>query len=370
MTLAVHRTGGTMLFKSPAFADHESVHFLSDSSSGLRAIIAVHSTALGPAIGGCRMREYESEAHALRDVLRLSRGMSLKNAMADLPFGGGKSVILGDPAKGKSPALLAAFGLALEKLGGTYITAEDVGISVADMVAVAKNTRFVCGLPQRSGSAAAGGDPSPKTARGVMCGIAAAVRYKLKRSDLAGLRVAVQGLGKVGFDLCRELHAAGARLVVADLDAQIVERARDEFAADSAPVEEIMYEAVDVLAPCALGAVLNRTTIPRLRTSIVAGAANNQLDTAEDGALLQKRGILYAPDYVINAGGIINAAAEYLATIPDDEVRRRVERIGDTLAYIFDRARHSDRPTSVIADEIALSRLRTASQQTRTANAA
>lgn len=359
-----------MLFTNPAFNTHESVHFVSDAGSGLRAIIAVHSTALGPAIGGCRMWQYASEDDALRDALRLSRGMSLKNAMADLPFGGGKSVILGNPAQCKSPALLAAFGRAIEKLGGVYITAEDVGISVSDMVMVAANTRFVCGLPQHRGSVAAGGDPSPRTAHGVFCGIAAAVRHQLKRDDLVGLRVAVQGLGKVGFDLCRELYAAGARLVVADLDAQIVERARDEFAADSVAIGQILYEPVDVLAPCALGAVLNSTTIPRLNTHIVAGAANNQLDTVADGWLLQKHGILYAPDYVINAGGIINAAAEYLASIADDEVRRRVERIGDTLSYIFDRAQHSDRPTSVIADEIALSRLQAASEQTHTAHAA
>ncbi len=345
------------VFANDAFDGHEAVHFFTDAASGLRAVIAIHSTILGPAAGGCRMWPFADDRMALTDVLRLSRGMSLKNAMADLPLGGGKAVIIGDPRRHKTPDLLMAFGRAVDSLGGRYVTAEDVGMSVADMQVIRLTTRHVCGLPAAPG-ARLGGDPSPHTARGVFNGIRAAVRAKLGRDDLEGLRIAVQGLGHVGHALARLLHQAGARLVVADIDGAAVARAAEELGAETASPDEILFADVDVLAPCALGGVLNRDTIPRLRTPIVAGAANNQLLTDMDGTRLAERGILYAPDYVINAGGIIHVAAEYLDSLDADMAARKIEGIFDTLAEIFDRAARTGRPTNRIADEMALSRLK------------
>ncbi len=343
-------------FDSTAFDTHEGVHFFNDPATGLRAIVAIHSTALGPAAGGCRMWSYASDEDALTDALRLSRGMSYKNAVAGLPLGGGKAVILRDPRHPPTPALFEAFGRAVEQLGGRYITAEDVGVSVGDMEAVARSTRYVCGLSQRN-DGSAGGDPSPRTARGVFVGLRAAVRTRLGREDLDGLRVAVQGLGHVGMRLCGELHAAGARLVVADLDPEAVAQAGARFGARAVPTERILFEDVDVIAPCALGAVLSQQTIPHLHARIVAGAANNQLATEADGERLLERGILYAPDYVINAGGIINAAAEYLHSMDAAQVDRKVEAIADTLADIFERSRATGMPTHRVADAMARQRL-------------
>lgn len=344
------------VFSHPAFDAHEAVHFVHDAASGLKAIIAVHSTARGPGAGGCRMWNYASDDAALHDVLRLSRGMSYKNAMADLPLGGGKAVILGDSAADKSPGLFAAFGRAVDSLGGQYVTAEDVGISVRDMAQVAQQTRHVSGLPQ-AGAGAAGGDPSPKTARGVFYGIQAAVKVRLGRDSLQGLRVAVQGLGHVGYHLCRNLHQAGVELVVADIDAAAVERVCAEFAARAVGVNEILGQAVDVLAPCALGGILNTESIPRLQASIVAGGANNQLLRDADGQVLAERGILYAPDYVINAGGIINVAAEYLGSMDDAQVDDKVRAIGPRLAEIFAMAEREQRPTNEVADQMARARI-------------
>ncbi len=344
------------VFSHPAFDAHEGVHFVHDAASGLKAIIAVHSTALGPAAGGCRMWNYASDEAALHDVLRLSRGMSYKNAMADLPLGGGKAVILGDSAADKSPALFHAFGEAINGLGGRYVTAEDVGISVDDMSLVAQRTRHVSGLPQ-AGGGAAGGDPSPKTARGVYHGIQAAVRARLDREDLAGLKVAVQGLGSVGYHLCRNLHAAGASLIVADIRAEAAERARSEFGAEVVDVDRILRVEADVLAPCALGGILNADSIARLKVAVVAGGANNQLLRDADGAALSERGILYAPDYVINAGGIINVAAEYLNSMSDAQVDEKVAAIGPRLAEIFDIAQREGQPTNVVADAMARERI-------------
>ncbi len=353
---------------SPFFANHEQVSFFSDPVSGLRAIVALHSTALGPAAGGCRMWAYADEQAAIDDALRLSRGMSYKNAMADLPFGGGKAVIIGDSRRDKTEALLEAFGEAVDSLGGRYITAEDVGITVADMTAAARRTAHISGL-KKAGDAA-GGDPSPKTAHGIFLGLKAAVKAKLGRDDLYGLRVAVQGLGGVGYHLCRELYAAGARLTVADIDPAPVAQVADSFDACVMAPDKILFADVDVVAPCALGAILNSETIPRIKAPVIAGGANNQLAEDADGALLHARGILYAPDYVINAGGIINVAAEYSGSRTEGEVEADIEKIYARLADLFARSESENKPTNVIADAMAEQKIAKAASKTRRVEAA
>lgn len=332
----------------PAFDNHERVLFCRDEATGLNAIIAIHSTALGPAAGGCRLWNYESDDAALHDVLRLSQGMSYKNAMADLKFGGGKAVIIKTPDFDGSEALYERFGEFVEELNGEYITAEDVGMSVPIMEIVARRTSHVTGLPRTDGNA--GGDPSPKTAFGVFRGIEAAVQFKLDLADMSGLTVAVQGVGNVGYHLCRNLAAAGAKLIVADIDEGRVKKVCDEFSATAAPLDEILSQDADVLAPCALGAILSEQSIPTIKASIVAGGANNQLETDEDGQRLSDAGILYAPDYVINGGGIINVACEYSGDVDDAEVDVLVAAIGPHLTRIFEEAAASGTPTNVIAD--------------------
>lgn len=339
------------VFNHAEFDDHESLHYFQDEATGLHAIIAVHSTALGPAAGGCRRWTYASDADALTDALRLSRGMSYKNAVAGLKFGGGKAVILARENAPKTPELYKAFGRAVASLGGRYITAEDVGCSVDDMRYVHEETEFVSGLPQ-SGSGA-GGDPSPWTALGCFQGIQAAVESRLGTDSLQGLRVAVQGVGHVGLYLCRHLHEAGAELFVADVNRDNLDVVGAELPVTEVAPAELLYIDVDVLAPCALGNVLTSTTIPKIRAKVIAGAANNQLATAEDGTRLAKREILYAPDYVINAGGIISVAGEYYGGSSEDEVRTDVCRIRDRLQAIFDEAKSSGRPTNALADELA-----------------
>lgn len=339
-----------MMFDLPDFDNHELVLFGRDKATGLSAIIAVHSTALGPACGGCRMWPYASEAEAVTDVLRLSRGMSYKNAMAGLPLGGGKSVIIGDGRKDKSDALFRAFGRVIESLGGRYIAAEDVGITVADVMTMGQTTRHVAGL---STGHAASGDPSPFTAYGIYLGIKAAAQHKLGTDDLKGVRIAVQGLGNVGSNLLRRLADDGAVLTVADIHADAVQRAVDQFGAVAVAADHIHAADVDVFAPCALGAVLNDVTLPSLKAKIVAGGANNQLATAEIGEALRSMGVLYAPDYVINGGGIINVSAEVTNTYDREAVLRQVERIPVTLAEIFRRADREGRPTSEVADQMA-----------------
>ncbi|MCH8117310.1 MAG: Glu/Leu/Phe/Val dehydrogenase [Proteobacteria bacterium] len=336
------------VFTDTAFDDHERVLFCSDAKTGLQAIIAIHSTALGPAAGGCRMWNYASDAEALHDVLRLSQGMSYKNAMAGLHFGGGKAVIMKTSDFNGSDALFERFGGFVDTLNGDYITAEDVGMTVQIMQTIARTTKHVTGLPTAGGKA--GGDPSPKTAFGIFCGIEAATRFKLDRHDVSGLSVAVQGVGHVGYHLCKLLVEAGASLKVADIDDARVQRISDEFGATGVGPDEILYQSVDVLAPCALGAILNRTTIPKLQTAIIAGGANNQLETLEDGQRLADAGILYAPDYVINGGGIINVACEYDGDIGDEGVMQLVAEIGPRLMGIFEEAARKGEPTNVIAD--------------------
>ncbi|MEE8426451.1 MAG: Glu/Leu/Phe/Val dehydrogenase dimerization domain-containing protein [Woeseiaceae bacterium] len=336
------------VFADTAFDDHERVLFCSDAKIGLQAIIAIHSTALGPAAGGCRMWNYASAAEALHDVLRLSQGMSYKNAMAGLHFGGGKAVIMKTSDFNGSDALFERFGGFVDTLNGDYITAEDVGMTVQIMQTIARTTKHVTGLPTASGKA--GGDPSPKTAFGIFCGIEAAARFKLDRQDVSGLSVAVQGVGHVGYQLCKLLVEAGASLRVADIDDARVQRICDEFGATGVAPDDILNQPVDVLAPCALGAILNRTTIPKLQTAIIAGGANNQLETLEDGQRLADAGILYAPDYVINGGGIINVACEYNGDIGDEGVTQLVAEIGPRLTRIFEEAARKGEPTNVIAD--------------------
>jgi leucine dehydrogenase len=339
------------VFSNPAFDDHERVLFCRDEPTGLCAIIAIHSTALGPAAGGTRLWSYASDDEALYDVLRLSQGMSFKNAMAGLKFGGGKAVIMKTADFEASDALFERFGEFVDTLGGDYITAEDVGMSVEIMETVARKTRYVSGLPLKSGKA--GGDPSPKTAYGIYCGIEAAAQARLGRDDLSGLRVAVQGVGHVGYYLCKLLHAAGAELMVSDLDEDRVDRVCAEFGAQRVAAAEILAADVDVLAPCALGAIVHAESVPGIRARIIAGGANNQLRTPEDGRRLAQAGILYAPDYVINAGGIINVACEYFGDVDDEGVNELVAQIGPRLAGIFEEAERTGEPTNVIADRQA-----------------
>lgn len=339
------------VFDHPEFDKHESLHFVRDDQTGLQAIIAIHSSALGPAAGGCRRWQYASDLDALTDALRLSRGMTYKNAVAGLKFGGGKSVILASDQAPKSPELFRAFGRAVESLGGKYITAEDVGCSVEDMRFVKEQTDYVSGLP-RSGDDA-GGDPSPITAQGVLLGIEAAVKFRLGKDSLEGVRIAVQGVGHVGLHLCRLLHKAGAELTVADVNRENIKLASNELPVTVIPPAEVLFADVDVLAPCALGNVLTSLTIPKIKAKVVAGAANNQLSTEADGARLADRDILYAPDYVINAGGIINVAHEYGGDSSEEDVLGDIARIPERLEKIFNEAKASNQPTNVIADELA-----------------
>jgi leucine dehydrogenase len=349
------------IFDLREFDAHELVVFGHDAASGLRAIIAIHSTALGPAAGGCRMWPYASTAEAVADVLRLSRGMSYKNALAGLKFGGGKAVIIGDARKGKTPELFEAFGRFVDSLGGRYVTAEDVGTTTTDMTQVARGTRYVAGLGAAPGEA--GGDPGPKTALGVFLGLKAAVKFRLGRADLADISVAVQGAGGVGYHLCGMLAAEGAKLSVADVRPVALQRVCDEFKARAVAVEEVLFEDVDVISPCALGAVLSAQSIPRLRARVIAGAANNQLAQGQDGAALPAAGILYAPDYVINAGGIISVSREYHGGASEAQVIADIQGIPARLTEIFERARRENRTTNAVADELARERLGRQRQQ-------
>ncbi|MDQ3143332.1 MAG: amino acid dehydrogenase [Pseudomonadota bacterium] len=335
----------------PDFDAHEALHFVTDEKSGLRAIIALHSTHLGPAAGGTRLWHYADDAEALTDALRLSRGMSYKNAMAGLPLGGGKAVVLADEGRTKTPEMLAAFARAVDSLGGRYVTAEDVGMTVADMIAIREQTPFVAGLPVEGGEV--GGDPGPHTSLGVFLGLKAAVKQALGKDSLAGLHVALQGAGSVAGGVARHAAAEGARLSIADVDQGRVEAlAKETGAAVVAPSDILSLEA-DVVSPCALGAILTAETITALNTPIVAGGANNQLATPGDGERLHARGILYAPDYVINAGGIINVSTEYLGDGDASLVRERIAAIPDRLEQIWAESAASGRDPAAVADAMA-----------------
>lgn len=338
------------VFASPSYDRHERVVFGHDAETGLRAIIAVHNTALGPAVGGCRMWPYENDAAALEDALRLARGMTYKSALAGLPFGGGKSVIIGDSRTEKTPALMRAMGRLVDELGGRYLVAEDVGTTVADMDAIATQTKHV------TGTSSSGGNPSPYTARGVFQGIRAAVEYKLRRNaELEGIDVAIQGLGSVGYELARRLHAAGARLHVADINTETLNRAADEFGATTVDTHDIHAIDVDIFAPCALGGAINDRTIGDIHARIVAGSANNQLAERRHGAELAARGILYAPDYVTNAGGIIELAysPDFGREHDEEAIRTHIDGLYDTLMEIFARADKANAATNEIANQMA-----------------
>jgi leucine dehydrogenase len=341
------------VFTHPEFDSHELIAFHHDRASGLRAIIAVHNTRLGPALGGCRMWPYVDEDEALTDVLRLSRGMTYKAALAGLPQGGGKSVILGDPRREKSEAMMRAMGRFVHTLSGRYIVAEDSGTNVADIKLMAQETAHVGGLAGEAAlKAGRTGDPSPATAYGVFVGIRAAVRFKLKRDDLSGLRVAIQGVGNVGYRLAKHLHDAGAKLWVTDIYAPAAERCAKDFGATSVPMDSIHAVDVDVFAPCALGAILNDRTIPDLKAPIIAGAANNQLARPNHDRVLLDRKVLYAPDYVINGGGIIEIYHENVG-YDQAKAHAHLDRIGATLTSIFERSEKEKRPTGEIADRMA-----------------
>jgi leucine dehydrogenase len=337
-------------FDQPDFDGHEQVVFASDPETGLRAIIAIHDTTLGPALGGCRVWSYASEAEAVADALRLSRGMSYKAALAGLPLGGGKSVVMIGEGRPKTPSMMRAMGRAVDRLGGRYITAEDVGSTVADMDEIAKATPFVSG---QSGGA---GDPSPFTARGVFLCLEAAVRHRLGTS-LEGVHVAVKGLGNVGRSLAAMLTEAGARLTVADIDARRVAAAVEAYRATAAPVETIATVPADVFAPCALGGDLNERTIPTLGAPIVCGAANNQLATAADELRLARAGVLYCPDYLVNAGGLIHVARHTL-DLESAVVEARIRDLPDTLRSILEQAARGRTTPGAVADRIARARFR------------
>jgi leucine dehydrogenase len=333
------------------FDAHEILHFIDLPEDGLRAIIAVHSTHLGPAAGGARFWHYEDPAEALTDALRLSRGMSYKNAMAGLPLGGGKSVILAGPDRRKSPELLAAFGKAVDGLCGRYITAEDVGIGVADMVEVRRQTQFVAGLPAEGKEV--GGDPGPHTSLGVFLGLKAAVRRALGKDNLDGLHIAIQGAGSVATGVAMHAFAQGAKLSVADVDADKARKLADATGGTVVSPDEILFLEADVVSPNALGAILDEDSIARLNAPVVAGGANNQLASPWDGARLMDRGILYAPDYVINAGGIINVCTEYLGDGDSGLVRKRIEGIPRRLEEIWAESSQTGRDPAAVADAIA-----------------
>jgi leucine dehydrogenase len=336
------------VFSAPSFSDHERVCFHHDRESGLRAIVAVHDTTLGPAVGGCRMYPYACDADALDDVLRLSLGMTYKSALAGLPLGGGKSVIIGDPRRDKTPALLRAMGRFIDSLGGRYVAAEDSGTSVADLRSMASQTSYVSGIDGNEH----GGDPSPSTARGVFSAIRAALRHRLGSDELAETRVAIQGLGAVGYNLATLLRAEGAQVLAADPDEERAGRAARELGVEIVPCDEILFADADVLAPCAMGGALNARSIPRLRAGIVAGAANNQLRDPDDAARLSDRGILYCPDFLINAGGIIDVYHQRQG-LGGEALLARVDAIGARLTEVLQRADQGHRPTNAIAEELA-----------------
>lgn len=350
------------LFDSPSFAQHEGVHAFFDEKTGLKAIVAVHSTARGPAVGGCRMWSYGSAAEALEDVLRLSRGMSYKNAVADLDMGGGKSVIIGDSRTQKSPELFHAFGRAVNTLGGTYYSAEDVGVSVADIAEARKITPYVLGLTDGK---EASGDPSPVTAEGVFRSTLVTVKRLWSQDDLTGLTVAIQGVGHVGAYLAAKLHEAGAKLIITDVNQQALEEVAARTNAEIVAPDAIYDVKADLYAPCALGATLNPQTLDRLKVRAVVGSANNQLATTEIGHELFRRGVLYAPDYVVNGGGIINVASEMNAresggAYDPQWVDGKLNRLMETLAEVLERSESEQRPTHEIADAIAEARINAA----------
>ncbi|MEL6692176.1 MAG: Glu/Leu/Phe/Val dehydrogenase [Pseudomonadota bacterium] len=345
------------MFDNPSFDNHEGVHFFSDEKSGLRAIIAIHSTILGPSSGGTRMWDYANSADMVTDALRLSQGMSYKNAMASIPHGGGKAVIWGNSKTDKSEALFRAFGRAVESLQGKYWTAEDVGIDTADIEIAAQETGYAAGLTTGK---AASGDPSPITALGVFKGIKQTALRAFGTDDLNGKTVSVQGVGSVGGYTCEHLAEAGANLVITDIDQEALDDIAARTGAKIVAPDEIYDVNADIFSPNALGAILNQDTLKSLKVKVVAGGANNQLKTQDMGDKVREAGILYAPDYVINGGGIINVAAEISGSYSRDWVDQKLDSLIATLGTVLDDAIAAGRPTNEVADEIARARIEAA----------
>lgn len=341
------------IFKYMEKYDYEQLIMCQDKESGLKAIIAIHDTTLGPALGGCRMWTYASEEQAIEDALRLARGMTYKNAAAGLNLGGGKTVIIGDPFKDKNEEMFRALGRFIQGLNGRYITAEDVGTTVSDMDMIHEETNFVTGISPAFGSS---GNPSPITAYGVYLGMKAAAKEAFGEESLKGKKIAVQGLGNVAYTLCEYLHKDGAQLIVTDINQKAVDRVVENFGATAVAPDEIYKQEADIFAPCALGAIINDETIPQLTAKVIAGSANNQLQESRHGQILHEKGILYAPDYVINAGGVINVADE-LYGYNRDRAMKRVETIYDSLKKIFAISKEEDIPTYAAANRLAEQRI-------------
>ena len=341
------------MFKYMAEYDYEQVVFCQDRESGLKAIIAIHDTTLGPALGGTRMWTYKSEEEAIEDALRLAKGMTYKNAAAGLNLGGGKTVIIGDPRKDKNEEMFRAFGRYIQGLNGRYITAEDVGTTVADMDLIHEETDFVTGISPAFGSS---GNPSPVTAYGVYKGMKAAAKEAFGQDSLEGKVIAIQGVGNVAYNLCKYLHEEGASLIVTDIHKEPVRRAVEEFGAKAVEPDEIYKVACDIYAPCALGAVINDETIPQLKAKVIAGAANNQLKESRHGDRIHEMGILYAPDYVINAGGVINVADE-LQGYNRERALKKVEGVYQNIERVIEIAKRDRIPTYVAADRMAEERI-------------
>ncbi|MFJ8515448.1 Leu/Phe/Val dehydrogenase [Lysinibacillus xylanilyticus] len=341
------------IFKYMEKYDYEQLVFCQDEASGLKAIIAIHDTTLGPALGGARMWTYASEENAVEDALRLARGMTYKNAAAGLNLGGGKTVIIGDPFKDKNEEMFRALGRFIQGLNGRYITAEDVGTTVADMDLIHEETNYVTGISPAFGSS---GNPSPVTAYGVYRGMKAAAKEAFGSESLEGRTISVQGLGNVAYKLCEYLHNEGAKLVVTDINQAAIDRVVNDFDATAVAPEEIYSQEVDIFAPCALGAILNDETIPQLKAKVIAGSANNQLQDSRHGDYIHELGIAYAPDYVINAGGVINVADE-LYGYNSERAMKRVEGIYDSIEKIFAISKRDGIPTYVAANRLAEERI-------------
>ncbi|WP_413379839.1 Leu/Phe/Val dehydrogenase [Alkalihalobacillus sp. 1P02AB] len=341
------------LFSEMEHYDYEQVVVCQDKSSGLKAIIAIHDTTLGPALGGTRMWMYENEEAAFNDALRLARGMTYKNAAAGLNLGGGKTVIIGDPKKDKNEEMFRAFGRYIQGLNGRYITAEDVGTTVEDMDTIYQETNYVTGISQAYGSS---GNPSPVTAYGVYVGMKATAKAAFGSDDLSGKKVAVQGVGNVSYHLCKYLHEEGVELIVTDINKEAVKRAQADFGAKAVEVNDIYNVDCDIFAPCALGAIINDVTIPLLKAKVIAGAANNQLKDESHGHTLHDLGIYYAPDYVINAGGVINVADE-LSGYNRDRALKKVETIYQNLETVFEISAREKIPTFKAANRMAEERI-------------
>ncbi len=349
------------IFKYMQMDDYEQVVFCQHKESGLKAIIVIHDTTLGPALGGARMWTYNSEEEAIIDALRLAKGMTYKTSAAGVNLGGGKTVIIGDPKKDKNDAMFRALGRFINNLNGQYITAEDVGTTVHDMDMIKMETDYVLGTSLESG---ASGDPAPITAYGIYKGMKAAAKEAFGTDSLTNKRVAVQGVGNVAYRLCEHLHREGAELIVTDINQDAVKRAVDEFGAKAVDPDDIYAVDCDIFSPCALGAIINDKTIPQLKAKVIAGSANNQLESSKHGDLLHEKGILYAPDYVINSGGVINVSEEFTG-YNRENVMKKVEKIYDHLMRVFEIAKRDNIPTNVAADRMAEERIMAAKQQAK-----